>query len=129
MIFGVFGHRVLTVASLYPPRFGREKFSFWPTSKRRGVWARTVKPSLVPTVKWREYPLEEGAQGSIWTVSPKEKKSLEFGSISNVRTSSIISGSEQGEPRGWVEKTKTKTKPSCAVSEAATRTYPVIVEK
>ena len=26
----------------------------------------------------------------------------------NVRTSSIISGCEQGEPRGWVEKTKTK---------------------
>ena len=56
---------------------GGKEFSFRPTSKRRGVWARTFKRSLVPTVKWRECPLEGGAQGSICTVSPKGKNSLD----------------------------------------------------
>ena len=58
-----------------------KEFSFWPTSKRRGVWARTVKRGLVPTVKWREYPLEGGAEGSICTVSPKETIHLSLGTF------------------------------------------------
>ena len=58
-----------------------KSFSFRPTSKRRGVWARTVKRSLVPTVKWRECPLEGGAQGSICTVSPRGKIHLSLGAM------------------------------------------------
>ena len=60
---------------------GGIEFFLWPTSKRRGVWARTFKRRLVPTVKWREYPLEGGAQGNICTVSPKEKNYLSLGAF------------------------------------------------
>ena len=39
------------------------------------------KCSVVPTVKWREYPLGGGAQGSTCTVSPKEKIRLSLGAF------------------------------------------------
>ena len=45
--------------------------------------------------------LGEGPKAALVQLA-RRKKSLEFGSISNVRTSSIISGCEQGEPRGRV---------------------------
>ena len=61
------------MASLYPPRFGGTDFFFRPTSKRHGVWARTVKRSLVPTIKKCECRLEGEAQAAFVQLCKGEK--------------------------------------------------------